>query len=104
TVYALEEAGDDLFTVTEFVEGQTLRDEIASGARPSAAAIVETARELAAPLASAHAKGIVHRDLKPENVMRAIDGRLKILDFGLARIDLPVQTGGDRAPREAVRT
>ena len=51
-----------------------------------ATTIMRTARELAAALASAHEKGIVHRDLKPENVMRATRRRLKILDFGLARI------------------
>jgi predicted Ser/Thr protein kinase len=87
TVYALEEIGDDLYIVTEFVDGHTLRDEIAGGARPSANDVVRTARELASALASAHASGVTHRDLKPENVMRTRDGRLKILDFGLARID-----------------
>jgi serine/threonine protein kinase len=87
TVYALEEIGDDLFIATEYVDGLTLREEIASGRRPSAAAAVESAHELSAALASAHAKGVVHRDLKPENVMRTADGRLKILDFGLARLE-----------------
>jgi serine/threonine protein kinase len=86
TVYALEEFDGELYIVTEFVEGHTLRDEII-GRRPSADGIVATGRELAAALASAHAKGITHRDLKPENVMRLRDGRLKILDFGLARVD-----------------
>ena len=88
TVYALEEIDGELAIASEFVDGMTLRDEI--GARnhdPSAA--IHTARELAAALASAHARGIVHRDLKPENVMRTVDGRLKILDFGLARIEAP---------------
>jgi len=91
-VYALEELGDDLFIATEFVDGHTLRDEIAGGARPSADEVVRTARELAAALASAHANGVTHRDLKPENVMRTSDGRLKILDFGLARIDAPAES------------
>jgi predicted Ser/Thr protein kinase len=89
TVYSLEEIGEDLFIATEYVDGHTLREEIAQGRLPSTAVIVESARELAAALASAHAKGIVHRDLKPENVMRTADGRLKILDFGLARLDQP---------------
>ncbi len=86
TVYALEEFDGELYIVTEFVEGHTLRDEV-RGKRPSLDGVVSTGRELAAALASAHAKGITHRDLKPENIMRLGDGRLKILDFGLARFD-----------------
>jgi serine/threonine protein kinase len=86
TVYALDEVDGVLYLATEYVDGATLGDEIRSGDRPSAAEILRTARELAAALASAHAAGIVHRDLKPDNVMRTRDGRLKILDFGLARI------------------
>jgi eukaryotic-like serine/threonine-protein kinase len=89
TVYALEEFDGELYIAAEFVEGQTLREEISSGSRPSLEAIVATARQLASALGSAHAKGITHRDLKPENVMRTRDGRIKILDFGLARIAAP---------------
>jgi serine/threonine protein kinase len=87
TVYALEELDGELYIATEYVEGHTLRDEIGAATRPSLDTIVRTARELASALANAHAKGITHRDLKPENVMRSRDGRLKILDFGLARIE-----------------
>jgi predicted Ser/Thr protein kinase len=87
TVYALEEVDGELFIASEFVEGPTLREEIQDGAQPSARMVAAAARELVDALAAAHAKGITHRDLKPENVMRAKDGRLKILDFGLARID-----------------
>jgi predicted Ser/Thr protein kinase len=87
TVYALEEIDGDVFLATEFVEGRTLRDEIRSGVRPSTANILQTARELAAALAHAHSRGVVHRDLKPENLMRTAEGHIKILDFGLARID-----------------
>lgn len=87
TIYALEEFEDELFIAAEYVDGETLRQEIARGRRPSPPVALQAARDLAAALASAHAKGITHRDLKPENVMRTADGRLKILDFGLARFE-----------------
>jgi serine/threonine protein kinase len=87
TVFALEEVDGELYIATEFIDGHTLRDEIMTGRRASTQEVLRTARDLASALASAHAKGIVHRDLKPENVMRTKDGRLKILDFGLARVD-----------------
>lgn len=87
TVYALEEIEGQLFIASEFIDGRTLRDEIKNGLRPSARQALDTARQLASALASAHVKGIVHRDLKPENVMRTREGQLKILDFGLARME-----------------
>jgi len=89
TVYALEEYEGDLFIAAEYVDGQTLRQQLLSGSRPGPDEILRTARDVASALASAHAQGIVHRDLKPENVMRTGDGRVKILDFGLARADAP---------------
>ena len=92
-VYALEENGDELFIVTEFIDGATLRHEIASGRRPSSSEIIRTAREIAAALADAHSRGVIHRDLKPENIMRTRDGRLKILDFGLARLEAAPAAG-----------
>ena len=98
-VYALEEIDGELAIASEFVDGVTLRDEIATRLDRASAAL-PTARELAAALASAHARGIIHRDLKPENVMRTVDGRLKILDFGLARIAQP----GDAELRAAALT
>jgi serine/threonine protein kinase len=94
TVYALEEIDGNLFIATEFVDGRTLRDEIASGRRPPSGDVVRTASELASAVAAAHAVGIVHRDLKPDNVMRTRDGRLKVLDFGLAR----ATRGADGSP------
>ena len=89
TVYALEEMDGELYIASEYVDGHTLGEEIRSGRTPANRDVLRTGRELAEALASAHAKNIVHRDLKPDNVMRNADGRLKILDFGLARIDSP---------------
>jgi len=89
TVFALEEVDGALYIATEYVDGRTLRDEIDAGERPPVGEVLRTAREIAAALAAAHARGIVHRDLKPENVMRARDGSLKILDFGVSRLTRP---------------
>lgn len=76
------------FLVSEFLEGQTLRDKLVSGAMPVRRAI-EYALGIAQGLAAAHEKGIVHRDLKPENLFVTRDGRIKVLDFGLAKLVRP---------------
>ncbi len=76
------------FLVSEFLEGQTLREKLEAGPLPVRHAI-ECALGIAQGLAAAHDKGIVHRDLKPENVFLMRDGRVKLLDFGLARLVRP---------------
>ena len=91
-ILALYDVGiinDTLYLVEELLDGTTLRDPLERGALPPRKA-VEYARAIAQGLAAAHAKGITHRDLKPENVMLTADGRVKILDFGLAKLNEPV--------------
>ena len=84
TIYALEDIDGDLFIASELVRGATLRSALAAGALPREQ-LLEILIQIAEALCAAHAHGIVHRDLKPENVLRAADGRIKVVDFGIAR-------------------
>ena len=82
------------FVVFELLEGQTLRERMATEGFAAAEA-VDLARQIARGLAAAHDKGVVHRDLKPDNVFVTRDGLAKILDFGLARIDVDAPSAAD---------
>ncbi|HYK42858.1 MAG TPA: protein kinase, partial [Thermoanaerobaculia bacterium] len=97
-----DEAGEP-YVVSELLEGETLRTALAAG-KLSARRAIDYAIQIAHGLAAAHEKGIVHRDLKPENLFVTRDGRVKILDFGLAKLthqeegsqvtNLPTATAG----------
>ncbi len=85
-ILAIHDVGNEgtvHFAVTELLEGETLRGRLA-GKRLAPSKVLEYGVQMARGLAAAHDRGIVHRDLKPENVFVTTDGRLKILDFGLA--------------------
>ncbi len=95
-----QDIGDQLgapYVVSELLEGETLRERLRSGP-VSARKAIDYALQVARGLAAAHEKGIVHRDLKPENIFVTNDGRVKILDFGLAKLTRPEAAGGDDAP------
>src|SRR6266571_3967729 len=85
TVHDFGTYEDAPYVVQELLEGQTLRERLRTGALPASKA-VEYGIQVARGLAAAHEKGIVHRDLKPENLFLTSDDRLKILDFGLAKL------------------
>ncbi|HEU4938904.1 MAG TPA: serine/threonine-protein kinase [Vicinamibacterales bacterium] len=83
------------YIVSELLSGMSLRERLSQDETIPIRKAIEYASQIAYGLAAAHDKGIVHRDLKPENIFITDDGRAKILDFGLAKVD--VADGPDRA-------
>jgi len=83
-IYGLEDANDKKFLVMELVPGETLAERIARGAIPMDESVA-IAKQIAEALEAAHEKAIIHRDLKPANIKITADGKVKVLDFGLAK-------------------
>ena len=102
TLYSVEESEGIHFLTMELIEGQPLEQLIPENGLPLER-LVEIAGALAEALAAAHEKGILHRDLKPANVMLTNDGRVKVLDFGLAK-DVGVGNAGDATLTSAGQT
>src|SRR5262244_2384973 len=83
-IYDLQESNGSRFLILELIEGETLADRIARGPIPVEEAL-DIAKYICEALEAAHEKGIVHRDLKPANVKITPEGKVKVLDFGLAK-------------------
>src|SRR5206468_4003190 len=95
-IYGLEESGGQRFLVMELVPGETLAERIKRGAIPVDEAL-RIAAQITEALEAAHEKGVVHRDLKPSNIKVTPDGKVKVLDFGLAKA---VYGGEDESPTQ----
>jgi len=93
-IYGIEEVESVHALVLELVEGDTLAERLRRGPLPVNDAVA-VARQIAEALESAHEHGIIHRDLKPANVKITPDGKVKVLDFGLAKAVISDATGTD---------
>src|SRR5262249_14857217 len=87
TVHDFQQADHRHFLIMELVEGETLADRLKRGPLPIKETL-QVSRQIAEALEAAHQKGVIHRDLKSANIKIAPDGKVKVLDFGLAKIFL----------------
>jgi eukaryotic-like serine/threonine-protein kinase len=105
SIYDIDPRAEHPYVVSELLEGETLRDRLRSGPLPPRK-VIEFAVQIAQAIGAAHEKGIVHRDLKPENIFVTTEGRIKILDFGLAKLTSAEAEVKEATsiPTEAIRT
>src|SRR5262245_59833369 len=96
-IYDFQQDGETRYLVLELVEGETLAERIQRGPIPVEEAL-EIGKHIGEALEAAHEKGIVHRDLKPANVKPTSDGRVKVLDFGLAKAMAPAAGSLSNSP------
>ena len=96
SIYGFDAERETHFLVLELVEGQTLSERLRRGRLPLDEAL-RVARQIAEAVEAAHAKGIIHRDLKPGNIKLTPEGRVKVLDFGLAKLEESVRGSGSPA-------
>ncbi len=94
TVYDFGTYEDSFFIVLELLQGQTLRERLNDGRALSQRKAIRYAIEIARGMAAAHDRGVIHRDLKPENIFLTQDGGLKVLDFGLAKMNPALNSVG----------
>ena len=104
SIHDVGETDSTQFIVTEYVEGETLRQRLSTG-RMDVREAISVATQVASALSEAHGAGIVHRDIKPENVMLRNDGVAKVLDFGIAKLAASRTPAADtEAPTRVVNT
>src|SRR5436305_12746503 len=103
TIYEIDETDSGHFIATEYIDGETLRQQSLTGLLTLAESL-DIAIQIANALAAAHAAGIVHRDIKPENVMVRRDGIAKVLDFGLAKLLESKESGPEEVTRPMLLT
>ena len=102
TIYGVGEEGDTAYIAMELVRGRTLREVLSEGPLPISR-VLDIAVQLGEAIAAAHSCGIIHRDLKPDNVMIAPEGRVKVLDFGIARLQHELSAVADSTGAAASR-